>query len=212
MASHQTPEELAALAVVGHHAKLAAALREHHAGLLAAAQYGDVPKVWRLRDDLLEWLRGELLPHATAEEATLYPAAADDQRGTLLVDGMLDEHRLITSLVVELDSATSPIEAVATSRALVAIFTTHLAKENDLIVPLLVGSELVSLARLLEGMHDLVGGHAEALAERAAGAGDDSEFEGGCGCWECGCRQAAAPPADLRSAIEIERRPKESVG
>lgn len=35
--------------------------------------------------ELLDWCRRELLPHARAEEAALYPAARETTRGRLLV-------------------------------------------------------------------------------------------------------------------------------
>ncbi|HET8681885.1 MAG TPA: hemerythrin domain-containing protein [Micromonosporaceae bacterium] len=151
-------DRMAADAVVRHHAQLSEMLNRHADRLLAAAERGDPAEAQRARADLLAWLRADLVPHALAEEATLYPAAAADARAALLVDGMLDEHRVITELVAEIETATDvPVRAAAAARALAAVFSTHLAKENTLVVPLLVGAEQVSLAGLLEGMHSLLG-------------------------------------------------------
>jgi iron-sulfur cluster repair protein YtfE (RIC family) len=152
-------DEQAARAVVDHHTLLTATLRERSQRLIAAVEHDDVPEIWVRRDELLNWLRGDLLPHAAAEEATLYRAAAAQIRGELLVAGMIDEHRVITSLVVELESATSPTAAAAAARALVAVLATHLKKENDLVVPLVLRAENTSLAAVLGGMHELVGGY-----------------------------------------------------
>src|SRR5690349_18726704 len=66
--------------------QLAADLTRHVAALRVAAGL-EPGLVWqRERQTLLEWLRAELLPHATAEEAALYPAAADRPGGRLLLD------------------------------------------------------------------------------------------------------------------------------
>ena len=178
-----TADQRAAEAVVRHHAQLADALNGYTTGLLVAAERGDLPQVWQRRDDLATWLHTELMPHAHAEEGSLYPAAAAQLAGKLLVTGMIDEHRAIAGLVTELGDATSPVRAAAAARALAAAFTTHLAKENDLVVPLLVQTADVSLAGLLAGMHELIGEHAEHSDASGGDGGDDD----GCGCGGCGC-------------------------
>lgn len=150
----------AADAVVAHHAQLASALNERTQLLLAEVERGDLAGARRARLDLLAWLRADLVPHALAEERTLYPAAAARPGGAPLIDGMLEEHRAITALVTELDLAVdAPVRAVAAGRALAAVFATHLTKENTLVLPLLVDADDVSLADLLEGMHALLGDH-----------------------------------------------------
>lgn len=159
MSPYTLEDEQAARAVVDHHTQLTAILRDRSQRLISAVEHDEVPEVWLRRDALLNWLRSDLLPHAAAEEATLYPAAAAQTKGELLIQGMLDEHRLITSLVIELESATSPIAAAAAARALVVLLTTHLAKENELVVPLVLRAENVSLSSVLGGMHELVGGY-----------------------------------------------------
>jgi iron-sulfur cluster repair protein YtfE (RIC family) len=157
MSQPQTADQDAARAVVDHHAALAATLETHTARLLDAAGGDDAPLVWRHRDALAGWIRDELLPHAAAEEETLYPAAAARAEGRLLVDGMIAEHHAIAALVTELAGATSPVRAAAAARSIAALFAIHLAKENDLILPLLRDTADVSLAALLGGMHELLG-------------------------------------------------------
>jgi uncharacterized protein (DUF2249 family) len=184
----------AAEAVVRHHAELAGALNRHTERLLAAAERADGSGAEGARLDLLAWLRTELVPHAGAEEQALYPAAAARPEGALLVEGMLDEHRTITGLVAELDVADSPVRAASAARALAAVFATHLAKENNLVVPLLVEAADVSLAGLLEGMHALLGGQAHA-GTGAGPAADEGASASGCGCGGCRCGggEEAAP-------------------
>lgn len=157
MSHDTTTERGAADAVVRHHAQLAGELNGHTTRLLDAAAGADERAVWQHRDELLSWLNTELMPHAQAEEAGLYPAAAAAPGGALLVDGMIGEHRAIANLVDELGGATSPVAAAAAARAIAALFEIHLAKENDLVLPLLIEADDVSLAELLHGMHELLG-------------------------------------------------------
>lgn len=152
-------DQRAAAAVVRHHAQLADALHTRADRLSAAAEQADLSQVRQSRGELVAWLQDELLPHARAEETALYPAAAARPGGALLVDGMLAEHRTIVALVDELGGAASPVRAAAAARALAAVFTVHLAKENDLVLPLLTAAEDGTLARSLEGMHELLGAH-----------------------------------------------------
>src|SRR6266545_162533 len=70
----------------------------------------------------------------------------------------------LTALVEALAAASSPVRAATAARALAALFAVHLAKENDLVLPLLVTTPGVSVAGVLSGMHDLLGaaaGHHE---------------------------------------------------
>jgi iron-sulfur cluster repair protein YtfE (RIC family) len=180
--SDPAADRRAATAVVSHHAELAAALTTLTGRLLDAAEAGDRPAARRHQDGLVTWLREELMPHARAEEAAMYPAAAGLPDGRLLIEGMLGEHRAIAALVAEVEDAASPVAAAAAARALRAVVAGHLTKENDLVVPLLVATDTVSLAGLLDGMHEILGAD---KATPAAGAG------GGCGCGDCGCGAGA---------------------
>lgn len=194
-----TADRRAAQAVVRHHSELAAALAGYVAHLLDAAD-GDRPMAQASHEALVTWLHGELLPHAHAEEAVLYPAAAAMPAGKLLVEGMIGEHRAIAALVAELEDATSPVAAAAAARALQAVFTIHLAKENDLVVPLLVAAEGVSVAGLLAGMHDLVGAEPEASAGGCGG--------GGCGCGgDAGDATAEAPMLSIDPRLDVRDLP-----
>ncbi|MFC4149491.1 DUF2249 domain-containing protein [Micromonospora mangrovi] len=196
-ASPSTADHQAAQAVVRHHAQLAAVLDRHVGDLLDAADRGDAAGAVRHRDELVGWLHAELLPHAYAEEAGLYPAAGDRSEAALLVRGMRDEHRALTALVAELAATDRPVRLAAAGRALAALFAVHLAKENDLVVPLLVAAADVSLATLLDGMHDLLGS-------------SETSGTGGCGGGGCGCGgdqgRGDAPAATLSIDPRIDVR------
>lgn len=149
----------AVAAIEQHHAEMSGALAIAVDAVVSAAAQGHAAAALAARDGLSDWCREQLLPHAGAEEQTLYPAAHALDRGRLLVDGMMAEHVAITGLTQELAAAGEPVAAAAAARALQALFTSHLQKENELLLPLLTAAPDVSLAALLSGMHELVGGH-----------------------------------------------------
>ena len=174
----------AAAAVEQHHAQMAGMLAIRVETLLAAASRGDEVSATAAKSDLVAWCEHELVPHALAEEKAMYPAAHAKSEGRLLVEGMLGEHQVITGLVKELATATDMVRQAAAARALQVVFDSHLAKENELVLPLLTTSPDVSVAELLGGMHELLG--ADAHAE----AGED---ESGCGGHSCSCGEVDGP-------------------
>lgn len=192
------PDRAAAAAIVRHHEQLDAALTALVAELIEAAETSSLPRAGAARDALLGWLHAELLPHAYAEEDALYPVAAGQPGARLLVAGMLAEHQAIAELVTDLETTASPVAAAAAAHALLTVFETHLAKENDLIVPLLVDADDVDLAGLLAGMHELLGGQPEPAA---GGCGDS-----GCGCGGEEPTAAVAPVAALTIDSRIDVR------
>lgn len=185
------PEDAAAVeAVEAHHAQLAGELVGRVAMLVAAADR-DPAGADEVRAGLVAFCDRDLLPHAVAEEGTLYTAARDLPEARLLIDGMLAEHRRLTALVDALREAGSAVRAAADGRALQVLFEEHLDKENDLVLPLLAGAPDISLADLLGGMHELLGGGEEAAAESGGGG-----CGGTCGCG--GSDDADVPELDVR--------------
>lgn len=171
----------AVTAIEEHHAEMSGALAVAVDAVVSAAAAGDAAAARAARDGLSRWCTDELLPHAGAEEKTLYPAAHALERGRLLIDAMLAEHVVLTGLTTELGAAGEPVRAAAAARALQALFTSHLQKENELLLPLLTAAPDVSLAGLLAGMHELVGGHP---AEAGSAAGEAGHAGHSCSCGE----------------------------
>ena len=165
-------------AVKQHHAQMAGALSAL-AGRVAAET--TEAAALEARDELVRWAENDLVPHAKAEEAAMYPLAHQDTRARLLVDAMLIEHELILSLVKTLREAAGQVQAAAQARALAVTFESHLAKENDQILPLLAESPGVSLSDALAGMHELLGGHDSHETHEDA---QSSGCGGGCSCGE----------------------------
>ncbi|MBQ0988163.1 DUF2249 domain-containing protein [Streptomyces sp. F63] len=187
------PEDAAAVeAVEAHHTQLAGELAGRVSVLLDTV-VRDPAGAEEIRAGLAAFCERELLPHAAAEEKALYPAAHATTEARLLVDGMLAEHRRLAALAAAVRSAPTAVHAAAEARALQVLFEEHLEKENTLILPLIAGSAELSLAELLAGMHELLGGHEH---------GEDGERAeaGGCG-GHCACgetEEAADPELDVR--------------
>lgn len=193
-----TAEDAAAVeAVRQHHAELAGRLAAHAEHLLKAAGTSDSAAFERARAAAAAFCADQLLPHAAAEEDTLYPAAAASPHLRLLVESMIAEHRILGSLVRDLGKAAEPLPAAATAHALRVLFDAHLAKENDLLLPAVAADPAASLAEILAGMHELLGQHVEHEHEH----GRDSD-NAGCGCGgSCGGSGADAdiPELDVRA-------------
>lgn len=137
----------------GHHSELAEQLHERTQAVVAAAQHGDCEGP---RAALHEWYQSTLLPHIVAEEQALYSAASDLDATRLLVCAMLSEHRTLVSLIADLALAQQPFETAMLAASAQAVFTVHVEKENDVLLPALGSAEL-DLGALLEGMHDVLG-------------------------------------------------------
>ncbi len=144
----------AAQAMREHHAEMERALRQRVAALGAAVQarapHGDAHRA------VVEYLQGELLPHAMAEEKALYPAGEKGET-TYLVRAMIAEHRNLVAHIGAFADAFEPVQAASQATAILALFESHLAKENDLLIPSLVADPEISLSELLGGMHELLG-------------------------------------------------------
>ncbi|TCN51357.1 uncharacterized protein (DUF2249 family) [Rhodococcus sp. SMB37] len=146
-------------AVKSHHSELSGRIAILSEALLDAVAAGREADAHRRA--LVDYLTGTLLPHAIAEERALYPAAAGRGEARLLVESMIAVHRILGELVDRIAKESDPVRAAASAYALTVVFEAHLADENDRILPLVAADPGVSLAGILDGMHELLGGHAE---------------------------------------------------
>jgi hypothetical protein len=154
----------AATKIIHHHAVLRRGL-EQRAGAVCDAAGSGTPFDQPLAD-LRAYLDAEILPHAGAEERTLYQAAASQARGSELVSTLIAEHRDLEGLVARLQAPADGTDAASTAESIANLFAAHAAKENDLLLPALVGSR-ADLAALLADMQ-------AALASGPAAAGEGS--------------------------------------
>lgn len=136
--------------IVHHHAVLRRGLERRAGALCEAAEHG-VPSQRQLAI-LRVYLEEEILPHAKAEERTLYPAAATQARGSELVRTLTAEHHALAYLAGRLRPGIDGSEAATVSEWIATLFAGHVAKENDLLLPALTGAG-ADLATLLADMH-----------------------------------------------------------
>ena len=110
----------------------------------------------------------------------MYAVAGQLSPARLLIEAMLAEHRAITGLVDELAEATDMVTTAALARALQALFDVHLAKEEEQVLPLLVGAPTISVAGLLGGMHELIG--SSTTTSPVTGPEESEAAASPCGC------------------------------
>ncbi len=105
--------------------------------------------------ELVAYVAEEVLPHAMAEERSIYEAAGRLPGLAARVTEMIAEHRQLTTAVEGLAASQSPADAAKLAVSIGELFTAHVAKENDLLLPRLQAEEAVSLSQLLAQMHQL---------------------------------------------------------
>jgi hypothetical protein len=148
-------EQTALEAVKRHHSHMLDRLDNLVSALIGAVEDRNAALEYSAQEVLVEWCEQELIPHALAEEGPLYEGPRNTPAGKLLVDGMLSEHRVIVELVEELRRSNGVRAAVAAG-SIQRIFSLHLDKENQLLMPLIAGSAELSLASAVEGIHELI--------------------------------------------------------
>jgi iron-sulfur cluster repair protein YtfE (RIC family) len=121
-------------------------LGEHVAHLrLAARELPDLSIEERgaLVGSIVDFLDGRLVPHATAEEHTLYPAVAELIGNPEATGPMLYDHRAIRQRIAELKEV-DPVNLATLQEllyGLYALISVHFWKEEELYFPLLDAHE-----------------------------------------------------------------------
>jgi len=139
-----------------HHAALLRGLRDRSEALLDAAATG-VP-VYASQTDLLLYLREEIVPHAAAEEETIYRRGLALRDLVALLHAMMAEHERLRSLTADLEAAAAPVRAASIGLAITELFALHADKENDLLLPRLASEPDVRMHELLGDMHERLEG------------------------------------------------------
>ena len=105
--------------------------------------------------ELITYLAEEVIPHAVAEELSIYRTAATRANLADTVNEMIAEHRVLTAAVESLANARSAPAALTQATQIEALFTSHVVKENELLLPALLEDGDVDLVELLGQMHHL---------------------------------------------------------
>ena len=157
-------------AIKAHHRQLGDAVAQRVAALTDGFAGGRGYEL--ARAELVTFLVDEVLPHAAAEELTIYPEAAKRAELTATVVAMVAEHRELASLVETIAGAPTGEDAVAASRLLATLFASHVATENEVLLPPLVADESVVMAGLLGQMQRLTQPSPEAAVDAATSRAD----------------------------------------
>lgn len=102
---------------------------------------------------VLAFLADEVLPHAAAEEETIYPAAAEHAELIGTVNEMVTEHTTLSAAAHALAAQADGTTAAEQARQIADLFTVHAARENDVLLRALLATDDVDLAALLAQMH-----------------------------------------------------------
>ncbi|HET9059063.1 MAG TPA: DUF2249 domain-containing protein [Acidimicrobiales bacterium] len=147
-------------AMLAHHRSLTEGVHARAAALHAAVANGGSYEV-RVAE-LVTYLAQEVLPHALAEEQTIYPVAARDVDLVATVDAMTAEHQRLADLSERLARAGEGQEALAVASTIEPLFAAHVDKENDLLLPRLrADGALVDLLAQMHGVLEGIGPKAE---------------------------------------------------
>ena len=101
---------------------------------------------------LIAYLSEEVLPHAVAEEHTSYRVAGARADRADTVNEMTAEHRVLTSATESLANAATAPAALEQAKQIGTLFTVHVNKENDLLLPVLLEDDGVGV----DVLNDLV--------------------------------------------------------
>ncbi len=140
--------------MLAHHSELVENVSRRAAALEAAVR--ESAPFEEVKVDLLTYLVDEVLPHALAEELTIYASAARRAGVAATVERMVAEHRTLAVEVEGLARAASAEEAVAHARALFDLFDAHVTRENEVLLAPMVADDEVDLAGLLTAMSQLI--------------------------------------------------------
>ena len=161
-----TTEEEAYEAMLAHHAALDEDVKQR-VRLIVGADGSESDDSAVL--ELIDYANAEVVPHAISEEHTIYQVASDKLGLADLIAEMTSEHRRLVGEIAALESSSNPKDAAEHSERFSALFSSHVAKENSLILPKLLGSQEVDLRLVLSEMHELF----EAAKESSALSGSE---------------------------------------
>jgi uncharacterized protein (DUF2249 family) len=105
---------------------------------------------------VIAYLAEEVLPHAVAEEKTLYPAAVTHAGLAGLVEEMIADHVTLSAGSTRLATLSEGRAAAEQAARIAGLFAAHAARENDVLLPALLTSRSVNLAELLDQMHGYI--------------------------------------------------------
>lgn len=98
---------------------------------------------------LVEYVKREIMPHAQAEEATIYQRVQAEAPWIVFVESMVYEHEVLKTLYDQLQNIRSGIESLLIAEDLDCLFRLHAEKENRFIINQLETRSDIALAEIL---------------------------------------------------------------
>lgn len=146
----QQAEQQALARMLAHHQELSSALALKVEVVVTSARAGSHDAADQARLALVHWCRRTLMPYADAQEATIHRVAGEIKEGRLLIEAMAAEHRLMGDVIDQLEECEDAIGAAPLAASLRMLVETHLAKENNQVLPLLMDAAEISLSPLCD--------------------------------------------------------------
>ncbi len=137
-------------------------MREHHALMarqlhILADNVLTQKEQWETaRNEVGAYLTDDILPHAAAEEATIYRVGSETESLKGLIESMLFEHGIIRETRDRLLAAPKWEEALVLGTEAARLFDVHAEKENRFIIAVLEPRNDIDLASVLGDMHHLL--------------------------------------------------------
>jgi hypothetical protein len=153
MAQEDNPAD----AIIGHHAEMVRELQARADSVIATVARGDASQ--SAAAAAADYFETTIVPHALAEETTLYAAAADTEHR--LVESLKMEHVALRRLGAALRDARDGATRAAIVGALSQLFAMHATKENEYVLPTILAQPRTDLRELLRRMHAESGLHAQ---------------------------------------------------
>jgi uncharacterized protein (DUF2249 family)/hemerythrin superfamily protein len=101
--------------------------------------------------NLSNYFKTQVLPHADAEEETIYSKVASIEGIDL--EEMIDDHRRLKVTLLDFDAENDRETKINLATQLKDLFYFHVQKENQQLIPKIFNSNILSLSELISDLH-----------------------------------------------------------
>jgi uncharacterized protein (DUF2249 family) len=139
--------------MLDHHRQLCDRVNELVSNVVTAVSHARSYDVERAQ--LVSYMIDEVLPHAKAEEVTIYAEAAKVPSLSATVETMIDEHLNLALNIERLARATNGSDTRRYATLVAGLLGSHVTTENEVLLPPLAADGSLSLERILTTMQQL---------------------------------------------------------
>ncbi len=101
---------------------------------------------------LIDYITGEVLPHAKAEEETIYKSVLSDPRFDVLIKEMIQEHERVTEIYKNIATSRDFLHVKSLATDLSTLMKVHVGKENEEVLSYLLESNDFNLVEIFSTM------------------------------------------------------------